>query len=115
MHLDTLRVDAAHDVADGAVLAGRVHGLQDDDHAVGVLGRESGLVLGQQLDARGQGFLLLGLGGLGRDLGRVEVARQADPASRLHPERLDELVDALGCDRRHCRPSISWSLRLSGR
>ena len=47
--LDALRVDPAHDVADRPVLAGRVHRLEDHDDAVGVLGREPHLVLGEEL------------------------------------------------------------------
>ena len=51
VHGDALRVDAAHDVADGAVLAGGVEGLEHDQDAVGVLGGEASLILGHQLDA----------------------------------------------------------------
>ena len=35
-HLAALRVDAGHDVLDGAVLAGRIHGLEDQQHRVAV-------------------------------------------------------------------------------
>ena len=38
---------------DRAVLAGRVHGLQDDQQRVGVLGVQLVLELGQQLNALG--------------------------------------------------------------
>ena len=82
--LDALRVDAAHDVADRAVLAGRVHRLEDHHHAVGVLGGQAHLVLGQILDALGED----GLGLLRVDLagpGRVEVAFQPDASCRARP------------------------------
>ena len=59
VHLHALRVDAAHDVADGAVLAGRVHGLEADQQRIGVLRRQPLLVLGQQLHASGQDVLRL--------------------------------------------------------
>ena len=49
--LDALRIDPAHDVPDGAVLAGRVHRLEHDDDPVRVLGGQTHLVLGEQLDA----------------------------------------------------------------
>ena len=88
-----LRVDAAHDVADRAVLAGGVHRLEDDEQPVGVLGRQARLVLGEQPHALGQqlGRLLLlhqraGVGG-------IEVLRQSHPPSGLDTERLDELAD----------------------
>ena len=32
-HLAALRIDPGHDVPDGAVLAGRVHPLEDQQHA----------------------------------------------------------------------------------
>ena len=98
--LDALGVDAAHDVADRAVLAGGVHRLEDHDDAVGVLGREAHLVLGEQLDGLGQDLLRLRLGLLPVP-GRVEVLRQPDPPSGLHPERLDELGDPLGTEVGH--------------
>ena len=48
---DALGVHPAHDVTDGAVLAGGVEGLEHHQHAVGVLGGQPGLVFGDQLDA----------------------------------------------------------------
>ena len=48
--LATLRVDAGHDVLDGAVLAGGVHGLEDHQQRVAVLGVEPGLELGEPFD-----------------------------------------------------------------
>ena len=49
--LAALRVHAGHDVADGAVLAGGVHRLEDDEHRVGVAGVEQFLGLGELLAA----------------------------------------------------------------
>ena len=45
MHGDALRVHATHHVTDRPVLTRRVERLQDDQHAVGVLRREPGLIL----------------------------------------------------------------------
>ena len=45
--LAALRIDAAHDVLDRPVLAGRVHRLQDDQHRVPVVRVEEVLGLGQ--------------------------------------------------------------------
>ena len=47
MDLDALRVHAAHHVADRPVFATGVQRLQHDQHPVGVLCGQSGLVLGQ--------------------------------------------------------------------
>ena len=35
-HLAALRIDAGHDVPDGAVLSGRIHRLKDQQHRVAV-------------------------------------------------------------------------------
>src|SRR5207248_8093057 len=48
--VDALRVHAAHHVADGAVLSGGVHRLQDDEYAMGALRRQPRLVIGEQRD-----------------------------------------------------------------
>jgi len=67
--LHPLRVDAAHHVLDGAVLAGRVESLQDQERAVRVLGGEPVLILGEEIDAVGEqaGGLLTGhLAGIAR-------------------------------------------------
>ena len=50
--LAALRVDAGHDVLDRAVLAGRVHRLEDQQHRPAVLRVEHVLQLGERLDAR---------------------------------------------------------------
>ena len=44
---DALRVHAAHDVPNRAVLPGSVKRLDADEHAPRVLGSETGLVLGE--------------------------------------------------------------------
>ena len=106
--LDTLRVHAAHDVPDGAVLAGRVHRLEHHEDAVGVLCRESGLILGEQLDTLGQEGLRfrLGLASVAR---RVEVSWQPHAPSRLDPELLDEVGDAIRVECSHGPPPGSRS------
>ena len=95
VHGDALRVHAAHDVADGAVLAGGVERLQHDEDAVRVLRRQPLLVLAQQLDAVRQeldALLLVQEPGL---VAGVEVLRQRHPPARRDAQRLDELGDAL--------------------
>jgi len=56
-HLAALRIDARHHVLDGAVLAGRIHGLEDQQHGLSVGGVEQLLegaqVLHMLLQARG--------------------------------------------------------------
>ena len=47
-HLAALRIDAGHDVLDGAVFARRVHALQDDEHGAFVFGVQK-FVQGLQL------------------------------------------------------------------
>ena len=55
--LAALRVDAGHDVLDGAVLAGRVHRLEHQQHRPAVLRIEHVLQLGERFDAGLQRFL----------------------------------------------------------
>ena len=40
LHLDASRIEAGKDVLDRPVFPGSVHGLQDDDQAVMVIGKE---------------------------------------------------------------------------
>jgi len=49
--LDTLRIDARHDVLDRAVLAGTVHALEDQQQRPVIVGVELFLKLAQQRDA----------------------------------------------------------------
>ena len=95
-HLHALRVDAAHHVADGAVLARGVDGLEHDQQAVHVLGRQPLLVLREQLHALLEGGLRLLLA---HELGRVpgvEVGVEADLAAGLDPQRVDQAPDLRG-------------------
>ena len=66
----TLRVDAGEDVADGAVFAGRVHALKDDEQGLGLAGVEDVLKVGELFAMFGEdgfggpfGFEVAGVGG----------------------------------------------------
>ena len=48
-YLAALRIDAGHDVLDRAVLAGRVHGLEDQQQGIGVRGVQQLLLLAELL------------------------------------------------------------------
>jgi hypothetical protein len=48
--VDALRVDAAEDPTDGAVLAGGVHALKDQQQCAFVLGPQAGLEVPQRLE-----------------------------------------------------------------
>ena len=84
MHLAALRIDAAHDVLDDAVLAGGVHRLQHDQHRPAVFGVKPLLQFGEPLDALGQHGLGIffvdgqpaALGGI--VLGQAEFVRLVD-------------------------------------
>jgi len=85
-----LGVDTAHHVLDGAVLAGRVESLQDEEHAVRVLRGEPVLILGEEIHAVSQqvGGLLTGyLAGIAR----IVITAQPDGTARRHDERFDEV------------------------
>ena len=85
-----LRIDAAHHVPDGAVLARGVHGLEDDQQPICVLGGEFRLQFGEHLHAVSQrrpGFCLLDVLAC---VARVEIARQTHTRSRLHSHRRDD-------------------------
>ena len=90
-----LGVHAAHDVADGAVLAGGIQGLEHDEDAVGVLGCEASLVLSQQLDASLEEFGAVPLLDEIRLVGGIEVLCQRHLGAGCDAQRLDELRDAL--------------------
>ena len=53
-HLASLRIDARHDVLDGAVLAGRIHRLKHEQQRPAVLGVEHVLLFREPLDAAGE-------------------------------------------------------------
>ena len=50
-HLAALRIDARHDVLDRAVLAGRIHRLEDEQQRPAVLRVQHVLLLGEPLHA----------------------------------------------------------------
>jgi hypothetical protein len=58
--LETLRIDTSHDVLDRAVLAGRVHRLEDDEDGVRVSSPEKLLCLRELLDSASQYGLRFG-------------------------------------------------------
>src|SRR5262245_42182422 len=94
-HLAALRIDARHHVLDGAVLAGRVHGLEDEQHGPAVLCVEHGLLLGEPgcaaLEELGR-LLLVQL--LAERVARVDVL-QPEALALGDAERVDELLDAI--------------------
>lgn len=53
-HLAALRIDAGHDVADGTVLTGRVHSLEDQQQGVAVVGIKQTLQLAEPARFGGQ-------------------------------------------------------------
>ncbi len=61
-HLAALRVDAGHHVPDRPVLAGGVHGLEDQQHGVPVAGIEHLLLLAELADGVLQQLLVVVLG-----------------------------------------------------
>ena len=52
--LATLRIDAGEDVADGAVFAGAIHALKDDEQGLGLIGVEDVLEVGELFAMRGE-------------------------------------------------------------
>ena len=94
VHLAPLRVHPRHDVADGAILAGGVHRLEQQQQGVAVLGVELVLLLGQPLDPLLQqfpGHRLL-VGPKASRVARVDVL-QAKFLPLGDAIRLDELFD----------------------
>jgi hypothetical protein len=92
-----LRVDAGEDVADGAVLAGCIHALQDDEERFGLAGVEDVLQVGKLGALRGQNrfgsFIGLEVGGIGgRYPGEPYLGMRLDEIRRLyfHESRLVE-------------------------
>src|SRR3954471_5195468 len=82
--LDALRVDARHDVADGAVLSGGVHRLEDDEQRAAVAGPQQLLGLGELRDVVGEHLPRLGFE---LDLGEVLVVGAAEPAGVARRQR----------------------------
>ena len=103
VHLAALRVDAAHDVLDGAVLAGGIHGLEHQQQRVLVLGVEPLLHLGEVDHALAQCGLraLLVAGAFAvvasedADIARVVVA-QAEALAAVDAVGLGESFCTLG-------------------
>ena len=89
----SLRVDAAHDVTDRAVLAGGIEPLQAQEQAVGVLGGQAVLVGRQELHALGEQLHALLLLHEVRRVAGVEVLRQRHRGAGLHPQGADEFTD----------------------
>jgi hypothetical protein len=92
---DALRIDAAHHVADGAVLPRGIERLEHHDDAVRGLGGQPLLVLRQQRDAvlqQPEAVLLLLDTGLE---GGIEILGQPHVRARAHAEGLDEPCDPL--------------------
>jgi hypothetical protein len=102
-HLATLRVDAGHHMLDGAILARRVHGLEDEEHGPAVLRVEPVLQCGERLHPGLQALLgpglvlslqpggILGVDGLETKgvalsdaIGLCELARSLDDLIELH-------------------------------
>ena len=93
-HLAALRVDTRHDVPDRAVLAGRVHRLEDHQQRIGVLRVELVLMLRELLDAvfeQREGFLLV----LDRPGPIRVVVLERDLLPRLGDEPVHQLFDLL--------------------
>ena len=113
VHGDALRVDAAHHVTDRPVLAGGVERLEDDQHAVGPLGVEARLVLGEHADALREQLAALLLRFEALLVPGVEVLGERDLRVRLDLELLDELGDALLAYRCHLLPPSDGSQTLT--
>jgi hypothetical protein len=79
-HMAALRVDAGHDVLDHAVLAGRVHGLEDDQQRVAVVGVEPRLQVAQAPDMAVELAAIVGLRAVIRRDARRPLP-QAQPAA----------------------------------
>ena len=81
VHVDALRIDAAHHVADRPVLARRVQRLKHDQHTPRVLRSQPRLILSQQphpiLEQRDPLLLLLHT----RLERRIEILGRASPSS----------------------------------
>ena len=115
--LAALGIDARHDVLDGAVLAGGVHRLEDDQDRPGIGGVEPILGLGQLGDVLGERFLgellplLLGELGIAGPVGIVVL--EADLPVLRYPATGDEIVgrshDQTPSERTN-RPHAPWKL-----
>ncbi len=100
VHLAALRVHARHDVADGAVLARRVHRLEHAQQRPAVLRVELVLLLGQPLHAVGEHLLRL------RPCARSRC-RGYRPGSMSLRRNFRPLVTRYGATKRSMRFSIA--------
>ena len=85
MHPATLGIDTAHNVFDGRVLAGGIHGLEQNEYALAALGIELILKLSHPHRVLGAKLLVLGAFRLidprsSRALGEPELALAVIPA-----------------------------------
>src|SRR5664279_6535455 len=90
-----LWVDSAHYVTDRAVLAGCIQRLEHNEHPVGVLGCETGLVVREELHSLAEQLgpvLLLLDPGLE---GGIKVPLQRHLRAGIYPEGLDKRRDPL--------------------
>ena len=103
IHLATLRIDAAHHVLDGAVLASRVHALQHYEQCPPVAGVETFLQPGETLDVLRQhrvGVVLVEIEAAG--VGRIE-RRKPEAFSIIDSVSLDQFRGLYG------RNQLGWS------
>src|SRR6185503_19284688 len=87
-HLAPLGIHARHHVLDGAVLAGGVHGLEDQEQRPAVVRVEPLLQIAQALDALDEALLGVLLGLEARGVGGIAVL-QLELAVRVDPELLE--------------------------
>ena len=87
LHRHALRVHPAHDVPDRPVLAAGVERLQADEHAVGVLGGQTGLVLGEHPARRARAARRRPSWSGSRPCTRGRSPRRATPSGRARPGR----------------------------
>ncbi len=94
-HLAALRIDARHDVLDGAVLAGRVHRLKHEQQRPAVLGVEHVLLFREPLGAAREQLGRLALAQLeAAGISRIEVL-QTEALALRDAERIDVFLDAV--------------------
>ena len=94
--LAALWVDAGHDVFDNAVLAGGVHGLEDEEQRPFVVGVEAVLELCEDFDTFCEGFLGAGLilVAVFERVAGIDVL-ETELFAVVHPERFGDLADSL--------------------
>lgn len=93
-HVATLWVDPGHDMLDGPVLAGSVHGLENDEQGILVLRIKNFLEFGNTLYIACKFFQSTGLVVKAASEIRIEVLLQRDLAARLDSYVLQPKFDA---------------------